>query len=48
MSPPQLPRDAPIVDGLEPAVPFVLGGLRADLELAGAGALLGVEMSDER
>lgn len=39
VSPPQLPRDAPIVDGLEPAVPLVLGGLGSNLEFAGAGAL---------
>ena len=40
--PPQLAGDAPVADGLEPAVPDLLLGLREELELAGARLLDGL------
>ena len=41
VSPPELTRDTPVLDTLEPAVPLVLGCLGLDEEFAGTGTLDG-------
>jgi hypothetical protein len=39
VAPPQLSRDAPVLDAIEPAVPVVLGLFGRDEEFACLGAL---------
>ena len=46
MAPPQLTRDTPILDTLQPAVPLVLRRLGLDLELARTRALSPSLVSD--
>lgn len=39
MTPPQLPRNAPILDILQPSVPLCLRGFRGDYQLSSSGSL---------